>query len=346
MVRKDAADPGFITWKVSVWVAANKERVRMVAEDRTLETGKRLIHRACRDDTWTIPDLVEAMIEPEDLIAAIDAVGEGRDAAESPQGDAVSTGSGQDRSDHSSKGRGGRRSAPGGRAVVGRIRGMDLTLPSGTLATITHTEGATRGLVVIPDIWGLRPLFEDMCASIAERTGWTVVSFEPFPGQSLPGADAEDGMARRSEALFARADDELLADAVAAAAETGCEHVSLVGFCMGGMYALKATATGRFERVASFYGMAHVPPNWAGPGQGDPVEALTRRGDTGVIAFIGTEDALIPAGHADDLETAGVDVHRYEGAQHGFVHDPSRPVHRPADAADAWSKALEFLAGA
>ena len=34
---------------------------------------------------------------------------------------------------------------------------------------------------------------------------------------------------------------------------------------------------------------------------------------------------------------------RYEGADHGFVHDPSRPAHRADDAADAWSRVLAFL---
>jgi carboxymethylenebutenolidase len=38
-------------------------------------------------------------------------------------------------------------------------------------------------------------------------------------------------------------------------------------------------------------------------------------------------------------------VLRYEGAEHGFVHDPGRPTHRPDDAADAWDKALAFLDG-
>ena len=42
-------------------------------------------------------------------------------------------------------------------------------------------------------------------------------------------------------------------------------------------------------------------------------------------------------------EAAGVTVLRYEGADHGFVHDPSRPAHRAEDAADAWQQAIAFL---
>jgi dienelactone hydrolase len=34
---------------------------------------------------------------------------------------------------------------------------------------------------------------------------------------------------------------------------------------------------------------------------------------------------------------------RYEGAEHGFVHDASRPAHRADDAADAWRRVIAFL---
>ena len=220
---------------------------------------------------------------------------------------------------------------------------MDLTLPSGTAASITRAESPTRGLVVVPDIWGLRPLFEDLCASLSEQTGWTVVAVEPFPGQDLPDASAPDAMAVRSEAMTRQVDERLVGDLLAAADETGCDQVGLIGFCMGGMYALKASATGRFDRIVSFYGMAHVPEHFDGPGQGDPVQALEQRGDVQVMSVIGTVDPLVPESHAVDLEAVGVVVHRYEDADHGFVHDPSRPTHRAEDAADAWSKALAFL---
>jgi carboxymethylenebutenolidase len=53
----------------------------------------------------------------------------------------------------------------------------------------------------------------------------------------------------------------------------------------------------------------------------------------------------VPPADADALEAAKVEVVRYEGADHGFVHDPTRPAHRPDDAADAWRRVLAFLGG-
>jgi dienelactone hydrolase len=62
-----------------------------------------------------------------------------------------------------------------------------------------------------------------------------------------------------------------------------------------------------------------------------------------VLAVMGTADPYTPAEHLAELEAAGGTVVRYEGAEHGFVHDPSRPAHRPDDAADAWQRAIAWL---
>jgi carboxymethylenebutenolidase len=218
-------------------------------------------------------------------------------------------------------------------------------LPSGTAAFVVLSEGADRGLVIIPDIWGLRPLFEQTCHDVAARTGWSVACIEPFPGADLPGADAADGLDRRAAALRGADDTAILGDLTAAAELTECADVGLIGFCMGGMYALKASAVGRFDRVASFYGMARIPPEFDGPGQGQPLDALSERGDCEVLAVMGTEDPYLPPEDIAALEAAGVETVVYEGAEHGFVHDPQRPTHRPDDAADAWDRALRFLDG-
>ena len=220
---------------------------------------------------------------------------------------------------------------------------MDILLDSATPAYLARPESADQGLVIIPDIIGLRPLFTDMCDSLSDRTGWSVCSFEPFPGQNLPGPTDPDFFEARSQARFQLLDSQILGDAVAAADATGCETVGLIGFCMGGMYALKAAAQSRFSRVVSFYGMVHVPPAWAGPGQGDPLLAVQSAQAGRVMAVIGSEDGYTPAEDVQELIAAGVKVEQYQGADHGFVHDPSRPTHRPSDAADAWNKALEFL---
>ena len=59
----------------------------------------------------------------------------------------------------------------------------------------------------------------------------------------------------------------------------------------------------------------------------------------------GTRDPYVPVADLDDARGArGATVVRYQGADHGFVHDPTAPAHRADDAADAWRRVADFLA--
>jgi len=216
-----------------------------------------------------------------------------------------------------------------------------ITLPTGTPAALAGRDEADFGLVVVPDIGGLRPLFDDLVDKLSAEHGWSVVAVEPFPGRSFPEGD----MGARFGVMPEMDDDQLLGDLVDAAALLGTPEVGCIGFCMGGMYALKAAGTGAFSRVCAFYGMIKVPEDWQGPGQGQPLDHLRRApAATRVMAVIGGQDSFIPPDHVAELRAAGVDVAFYPDAEHGFVHDPNRPAHRPDDAADAWQRVISFLA--
>lgn len=217
---------------------------------------------------------------------------------------------------------------------------MRIILPSDTpaeLATPTGGREVSRGLVIVPDIMGLRPLFVDHAQRIADQQGWAVCVFEPWPGRE--GLSLQE----RFELGHTLSDTRMLGDAAAAADVCGVGPVSVMGFCMGGMFTLKAAGTGRFQRAVSFYGMVRVPEDRRGNDQAAPLDALASPQRCPTLALMGTADTLIPADDVDELEKGGVTVVRYEGAEHGFAHDPDRSAHRPDDAADAWSRALAFL---
>ena len=218
---------------------------------------------------------------------------------------------------------------------------MRIELPSGTTAELARPSDGrdpSRGLVLFPDIGGLRPLFDDLAQRLADDHGWVVCAVEPWPGRESMTLE------ERLAAVGTLVDDDVLRDVAEAADATGCDPVGVLGFCMGGMYTLKAAGTGRFDRAVAFYGMIRIPEQWRSDTQGEPLDLL---GDAGpnVLAIIGTDDIWTPADDVDALEATGAEVVRYAGAEHGFVHDPDRPVHRPDYAADAWRRAITWLGG-
>jgi carboxymethylenebutenolidase len=202
-----------------------------------------------------------------------------------------------------------------------------------------------RGLVLHPDVMGLRPLYEDLCRRLATH-GIAVCSPEPFARFDVTDLDPMGRMQ-----LVASMEDELQIGDLERAADHLVVHddvtdVAVLGFCMGGMYALKAAAAGRFDRAVAFYGMIRVPDGWQGDALGEPLATAASVCPT--LAFFGAADPYTPAADVDALRAAWADradceIVVYEDAEHGFVHDADRPAHRAEDAADAWARALAFL---
>ena len=216
---------------------------------------------------------------------------------------------------------------------------MRFTLPSGTEAEFAECTGDPEmGLVITPDIFGLRPLFDEMVARLSSVWQMNVCAVEPFPGLDL-GDEVEPRLA----AVPGLDDDAHLRDLEEAAEATGCDTVGLLGFCMGGMYCFKAARSDRFARIASFYGMIRLPEGWIGPGQREPLEALASGHADRVLAVIGELDPYTPPEDVALLAATGANVVRYPDAEHGFAHAPERPSHPVDDAAHAYERSHTWL---
>src|SRR5436309_6616694 len=128
-------------------------------------------------------------------------------------------------------------------------------------------DGLPRaGLVLHPDIGGLRPLFEDMARRLATH-GLAVCVIEPFATQpESVRASVEARMAHVNDLDDTQQMDLLAAAADRLVVDDDVSRVSVLGFCMGGHYVLKAASTGRFDAAVSFYGMVRAPEAWRGLG--------------------------------------------------------------------------------
>jgi len=203
------------------------------------------------------------------------------------------------------------------------------------------------GVVLHPDMGGLRPLFEDMARRLATY-GLAVCTVEQFALQPASvRASVQDRMAH-----VADLDDDQQMEIIEAAAnllvvDDNVTRLSIVGFCMGGHYTFKAASIDRFDAAVAFYGMLRTPQDWNGPGHHiDPLTVAAEMCPT--LAFFGTDDPWTPAADIDALRAAWAgrddcEIVVVEGAEHGFVHDPERDVHRADEAASAWRKTIDWV---
>ncbi len=210
-------------------------------------------------------------------------------------------------------------------------------LPGGASAYVARPPQApTMGLVLLPSMPGTTPVFEEMAGRLATEHGWSICVPE------IITEDRSAAFAQRRLVVPDVVDDRVFSILREAAAATECSSVSLMGFCVGGMYAMKAASLELFARIVAFYGMARIPEYWRSPTQGEPLEYL--RGHTErVLAIFGEQDDFIPIPDIDAVEAIGVATVRYPQAGHAFAHDPSSDHFRPDDCADAWQRALAFI---
>ena len=212
-------------------------------------------------------------------------------------------------------------------------------------------EGMPRmGVVVHPDIFGNRRLFEDIAQRLASH-GFAVAVVEPFAriDEADRGAAMEDPASRMG--WVAELDDRVQFDDLEAAADLlvvddDVARVGIIGFCMGGFYTLKAAAIGRFDAAVAFYGMVRLPQGPGGSTQREPLDTAAQVCPT--LAIFGGVDAMTPSSDIDALRAAwssrpDCEIVVVPDADHGFVHAPDRPAHREADAAAMWVRTIDWL---
>ncbi len=213
--------------------------------------------------------------------------------------------------------------------------GVYTRLPNGAGALIARpTEPPAKGVVILPSMWGTTPAFEGLADRLAVEQRWAVCVPEIITDSAV--------FEERRSAVAGLADDAIFETLRVAAAATGAGTVALIGFCVGGMYAMKAASLGLFDRIVAFYGMVRVPEYWRSPQQGEPLDYLRHHTDR-VLAIFGERDEFIPAVDIDAIEAAGVRTLRYSDAGHAFAHDPGQDHYRAQDAEDAWRHALSFI---
>lgn len=213
-----------------------------------------------------------------------------------------------------------------------------------------RTRAPHAALVLIHDVRGLSDHYRDVACRFATEGLFTLVpdlySREGAP--ALPDMDAVARWIRELPDPRVLADTRSAAETLAARADVRAEAIGITGFCLGGQYALMAACTiPGLAACVSWYGMLRYTEHDEKKPAG-PLELAPRLGCP-YLGLFGLDDALIPQGDVDELETIlsregkRFTIRRYPGAGHAFFNDTRPDAYRPEAAADAWTRALAFL---
>jgi carboxymethylenebutenolidase len=204
------------------------------------------------------------------------------------------------------------------------------------------------GMVVIPDVRGLVPYYEELALRFAEA-GIAAVAVDLYGRTAGPGPRAADWEYREHVAQTTR--EGIAADVAAAVRHlrgremAGDAAVFSVGFCFGGRASFLQAAEGHgLAGVIGFYGFPTSP----GPNGIPAPIALVDRFESAVLALYGGADQGIPpetpATFDRALEAAGVDHESvtYPDAPHSFFDKHQERFAAASD--DAWRRILAFVA--
>lgn len=226
------------------------------------------------------------------------------------------------------------------------VRDLTLTSRDGTdFAAYAGTPDAPSGagIVILPDVRGLHPYYEELVLRFAEA-GVHAVAIDPYARTA--GAEKRgEGFEYAPHVL--QLDADAVNDDVAAAAtelRDSAERLYTIGFCLGGRISLLQAATGLgLSGVIGLYPWPVGPHRSGIPAPADEAPRFA----CPVLTIYGGDDAGIPADQREAfdraLEGAGVE-HRtvvYEGAPHSFF-DRKSAGNADASAA-AWDEILRFM---
>ena len=238
------------------------------------------------------------------------------------------------------------------------VTGTDVTVatPDGDADCyfVHPATGAHAGVIIWPDILGLRPAFRLMGKRLAE-SGYAVLVVNPYYRSAVApvvpeGASFQDAATRDTVMPLARslsaATNEIDASAFVAfldgqpAVDTN-RGIGTTGYCMGGPMTMRTAAAipDRIAAGASFHGGRLVTD-----GADSPHLLVPKMRAAFLFAIAANDDERQP--EAKDLlreayYKAGLpaEIEVYEGAMHGWC-PPDSAVYNEAQAEHAWSRLL------
>jgi len=192
---------------------------------------------------------------------------------------------------------------------------------------------ATAAVILIQEYWGINDHIRDLAGRYA-REGYVCVAPDLYRGKL---AKDSNEASKFMQALALDDGIEIIRQAITEAKRVyNVQKIGITGYCMGGIYALRAACLlSDVAAAAPFYGDV-------------PEESVLKNLKVPTLFIAGKRDAWInPAKVNGLIETARkydlpLEVVSYD-ADHAFFNDTRPEVYDAEAAADAWRRVLELF---
>lgn len=202
-------------------------------------------------------------------------------------------------------------------------------------------------ILVNEEVFGVNEYLQDVCRRLAKR-GYLAVAPEIYARigdlSKATGADIMGIVAKKPDAELMSDLDATLA--WAAQNKGDSNRIGEIGFCRGGRNVwLYAAHNANLKAAVAFYGILGGNPSDIQPKTAldiaDQIKCPLLGLYGGMDQFISADQVQAAKAKAKAAHKT-VDVVTYPDAPHGF-HADYRPSYKPADAEDAWKRALAWF---
>jgi len=199
-------------------------------------------------------------------------------------------------------------------------------------------NGPFPALIVIHEWWGLNDWVKEQASKLADQ-GYVTLAIDLYRGKVATTPDMAHEIMRGVPDDRAARDLHAAVEFLAAQSNVSKNKIGVIGWCMGGGYALNA-ALHESTLKAAVINYGHLAT--------DPAQLASI--NAAILGIFGGKDRGIPVDDvnkfADALKKAGkkVEIKIYPDAGHAFENPNNKEGYRADDAADAWKRTVAFLA--
>jgi carboxymethylenebutenolidase len=198
-------------------------------------------------------------------------------------------------------------------------------------------NGPFPALIVIHEWWGLNDWVKDEASKLADQ-GYVTLAIDLYRGKVATTPEVAHEIMRGVPEDRAKRDLDAAFTYLASQPNVRKDRVGAIGWCMGGGYSLDV-ALQQPTLAADVINYGHLATDT------DRLKKI----NAPILGLFGAQDHGITPDDVHKFQASlqqlgkKVEIKIYDDAGHAFENPNNKDGYRPADAADAWKRTVEFL---